>query len=111
MRSLVFGIILSLFSLPALSQQLWHSGELERIYPHANGSFVITFKTNHPNCSNQSEPKYHYVKAGENGVTPEGVQSMLSVALAAFMADKALTIKFDDTSTACFINRLFISNQ
>ena len=111
MRSIVLGIILFLCSMSAYSQQLWHSGELERVYPQANGSFVITFKTSHPSCTNQSNPKYHYVRAGENGVTPEGVQNMLSVALAAFMANKELTIKFDDSANGCFINRLLIINR
>ena len=50
MRSIVLGIILFLCSMSAYSQQLWHSGELERVYPQANGSFVITFKTFFLSC-------------------------------------------------------------
>ncbi|MCW8091130.1 hypothetical protein [Alteromonas sp. ASW11-130] len=90
------------------AQAKWHTSEIAKIYPHADGSFVLTFKTNSPDCTNSVPNKYHYVRAGNNGVNAEGVKGMLSVALTAATLGKPVSVNFDAASSACYINRLHI---
>lgn len=85
----------------------WFTSEIKTIYPLSTGDFVLIFKQESLNCTNGS--KYHYVREGNNGVTREGVKSMLSTALVAASTGKEVTISFDTDSQYCSINRLYVS--
>ena len=88
---------------------VWESGTLERVYPLSNGDFILTFHEGSPDCTNGSDPKYHYVRKGVAGVTENGLQAMLSVSLSAGISKKKLTISFDKDSSTCDVRRLSIN--
>ena len=91
------------------STYTWHEGKVDRIYPQKDGNFIITFKNDSSSCINASSPKYHYVTEGIEGVNRAGVNAMLSVAMAAGMADKNLKVYFNKISTTCNISKLYVS--
>lgn len=103
-------LLLALLSTQAFSASyVFESGTLERVYPLSNGDFILTFHEGSPDCTNGSDPKYHYVREGVAGVTENGLKAMLSVALSAGLANKQLTISFDKDSSTCDVRRLSIS--
>ncbi len=102
---LIFILFLSPFSFSAEQS---HTAEIRRIYPIANGDFVLSFKTESEYCTNGSSPKHYYVSVGENSVTQEGSEKMLSVALMAASTGRPITIRYSDTTNQCFINRLLV---
>jgi len=87
----------------------WHTSTIKWVYPLGNGDFIITFSENDPLCSNASN--YHHVKIGENGIDIEGSNKLYGAALAAGATRKTVTINYDETSSSCYINRLFINFQ
>jgi hypothetical protein len=91
------------------STYTWHEGKVDRIYPQKDGNFIITFKNDSSLCTNASLPKYHYVSENIEGVNRAGVNAMLSVAMAAGMADKNLKVYFNKTSATCDISKLYVS--
>ena len=95
--------------ISARANDVWHSSNIEKIYPQGDGSFVLTFITDAPACSNVNQPKYHYIRAGYNNVDQEGVDKMYSAALTAATLGKKINFNFDDSTDKCFINRLSIS--
>lgn len=105
MRYLCF-LFLLLMSQFALSVEQYHTAQVARVYPLASGDFVLTFKAQSSFCKNLD--KYYYVSVGKNGVTQEGSEKMMSVALAAASMGKPLTVLFDDASSECSINRLLV---
>jgi|GEM_PF-2034934 len=106
-KSMVFMFIG--FSSAAQAADVWHTAQVKYVYPQANGDFVITFKTDSPQCSSTGNPKYHYVKKGINGVTQEGLLMMYSAAMNAGSYGKTLTINYSDASAECAINRLAVN--
>ena len=101
-------VLLALSACMANAAEVWHTSKIKHVYPLADGSFVLTFVVDSPACNNGSTPKYHYVAVGQTGVTTEGLRSMLSTALAAAAAQKTVNIAFDDSTTACYVNRLSV---
>ncbi|CAM4145528.1 hypothetical protein [Pseudoalteromonas ostreae] len=101
-------IFTAFISLNLTAAPTWHTAKADSVYPLANGGFILTFKADNATCKNNSNPKYYYVSEGKNGVTQAAIANFLSVALVAGSSDKELTISFDNESTTCDINRLFI---
>ncbi|WP_020412044.1 hypothetical protein [Microbulbifer variabilis] len=93
----------------AVADEVWHQSQIAKIYPYGDGRFVIAFKENSDSCTSSSNPKYHYVKVGENGVTAEGIDKMFSAALTAATTGKQLQIVYDTSTPKCYINRLVIN--
>jgi hypothetical protein len=82
-------------SFPASAVNVQFQSHVDFIYPVADGSFVIGFIENSPDCSSIDTPtKYFYVKAGQNSVTAEAVRNMLAVALVAFTTEKPVRFAF-----------------
>ena len=110
LKKICFLFISLLISANTYSQSLtWHEGKVNWVYPQANGDFIITFKNDSALCTNTGNPKYHYVRKGMVSVTQDGVNAMLSTALAAGLSDKAIKVSFDKDSTACDIHKLYIT--
>lgn len=103
--TLVIGLIITGASQAAT--HTWLTSEIKTIYPLGNGDFVLIFKQDSPSCTNGS--KYHYVREGNNGVSREGVKSMLSTALVAASTGRKVAINFDADTQYCYINRLNVS--
>ncbi|MEM5479473.1 hypothetical protein WNY97_06525 [Pseudoalteromonas fuliginea] len=101
-------IFAAFISLNLIAAPTWHTAKVEKVYPLADGGLVLTFNTDNATCKNDSNPKYYYVLEGKNGVTKEAIANFMSVALFAGSSNKALTINFDNESTSCDINRLFV---
>ena len=94
------------------NDDIWHGSTLRSVYPHGGGDeFWITFHYESDACYSQNLPyKYYKVKAGENGVTEDGVKNMLSVALAALVSTKRLVIAFEggEEKPNCYISKMAI---
>jgi ABC-type glycerol-3-phosphate transport system substrate-binding protein len=108
-RALV-GILFAAGAAETNAAESWYQDTVKTVYPLPNGDFVVTFVTSPAACLNASNPKYFHVQAGINGVTVDGVKSMLATALTAFVAGKRLTVVFNDASTSCDVNRMVISD-
>lgn len=102
-------LISSLLLSMTASADMWYSGKLKMVYPLASGSFVLTFQTSPPECTNSSH--YFYTEVGQRSVTIEGSNKMYSLALVAASGDKKLTVNYDETSSNCYINRMYIDYQ
>lgn len=79
-----------------------------RIYPLASGSFVLVFDAESPSCTNGGIPKYHYVTVNQNSVTDQGAKNIYAAALLALASDKQVTVVFSDSTSSCYINRLYV---
>jgi hypothetical protein len=108
MRKLIlFLTILFVMTTSEAVNDKWFKAEVKRIYPLSSGDFILIFKKDNSNCTNNSQ--YHRVEEGGNGVTRDGVKSMLSTALTAASTGREVTINFDADSAGCHINRLYVS--
>lgn len=108
LRKIFIGVSFLLAGHTLAATNVWQSGVLSRVYPQGNGDFVITFKGDSPDCSNASDPKYHYIRNGVNGVSAEGVKAMLSTALAAGMSGKTISINFNKDASTCDVRKLLV---
>lgn len=106
---LLLAVMSTLLSMPVNAASVWHSGKVNQVYPTGNGDVVLVFDTDSASCTNGSNPKYYYIRVGVDGVTQDGLENMLAVALTAATTDRTVTINFDDSSTGCFINRLSVN--
>jgi len=98
-----------LVSPNALSAEVWHSSTIKMVYPQADGTFVLIFDTDAPGCTGAGPGKYHYVSPTQYGMTEEGAKKLYAAALAALAADKMVQIAFDNSTSACYVNRLTIA--
>ncbi len=102
----IIALSLMLFCGVANSAPKWHSSTINYIYPQADGSYVITFDTPSEECTRSD--KYHFVRVSRNGMTEEGSNKLLSLALMAATTGKVLNINFDSASEECSINRMYV---
>jgi hypothetical protein len=61
----------------ASGAEVWHQSIVRSVYPQANGSVVVVLDQN-SSCSNQNNPQYSYIAAGQNSVTADAVKAMLA---------------------------------
>lgn len=107
--AIILGFLSFAFLSDAHAAEVWHSSKIRLIYPLANGSVVLAMATNAADCTNTSSPKYHFIQAGQNGMTAEGVKNLLAVAMAAAAQGKDVSISYDNATNSCFVNRLSVS--
>lgn len=103
--------LFALGSFAANAAEVWHTAYLKRIYPTSTGSVTLIFMTDHANCTNANNPKYYTIAVGQNGVTIDGLRAMHSTALTAFAMERQVSIAFDDATSSCYINRLYVSES
>ena len=96
----------SLNNIKPQAEGKWHTANIKRVYPLADGGFVITFVTNISHCPSGGAEKYHYVRDGKFGVTQKGVDKMYGLALAAAAQGKKLNVYFDSSVNSCDVNRM-----
>ena len=108
-QTLCVALVVAILNVPATAASVWHVAKIVYIYPQGSGDVVLTFETDAPTCTNVNTPKYCYIRVGENGVTREGLENMLAVALTVATTGRAVTINFDDAGDGCFIGRLIVS--
>ena len=87
----------------------WHSDKINRIYPLANGNFILTFVTHPEACTNNS--KYFYVQVGANAMSQEGAEKIYSLALTAATTGQSVRVYFDEAADLCYINRAYVNFQ
>ena len=100
--------IASLFSISAFAAT-WHSSYIRTIYPLANGNFVLIPETPNTQCSGIASNQYFYVQVGINGITEKGIDKIYAAVLAAHIAKKRVSYNFNEASSSCDINRLFVA--
>ena len=109
-RIRMFGLGLSLvFAANAWAAQTWHVSTIRSVYPLANGTFILTFTTDSPHCTNANSPHYYLVAAGSGGVTADAARNMYALALTAAASSRSVTINFESSSTSCYINRMAVN--
>ncbi|MCG7561661.1 MULTISPECIES: response regulator receiver protein [Pseudoalteromonas] len=101
---------LAISSFGAQASGKWHTSKLHTVYPTSQGGFVLTFKTNAPDCSQtvNSAHKYHYVEVNKHSMTMEGANKIYSLALMAAASNKSMSFFYDSTSDKCYINRAYV---
>jgi hypothetical protein len=104
MKKFVLAIAISLSSFSAFADNVWLHSTIKRVYPLADGSFVLIFNDPSPHCT--SVDSYHRVKADSNGMTAEGVKNLLAASLTAATAQKPVSINFETNTGSCFVNRM-----
>jgi hypothetical protein len=87
---------IALFSAEAQATEAYLSSTVKAVYPHS------------PSCTDTQNPQYFHVAAGQNGVTAEGVKTMLAAALTAYATASPISIAFDTSTTNCYLNRLAV---
>jgi hypothetical protein len=101
--------LMTFFALQdAHAAEHWISSTIKAVYTQSTGSFILVFNTQYgaPPCN--SQPQYFYVTVGENGVTAEGVKSLLATSLAAASQHQTVEVAFDDTTSQCYVNRVWV---
>lgn len=99
-----------LWSHLAFSEEyVWKEGKISRIYPLYDGSVILNFSDDSPQCTNGAAAKHHYLRVGESGVTEKGFDLIFATALAASMGGKTVSVSFDKSSNSCHIRKLYIS--
>ena len=109
-RLVLLGILSLIAGHTAGAAEVWHSGTLKSVYPSANGDFVIIFDVDSASCTGGGPGKFHHVTVGQNGVTADGSKKIYALMLAAMMSRNPVSIAFDDSSGACYVNRASIHN-
>lgn len=105
-RYISIAVVLGFLSLtPIANAGTWHTSKVAMVYPVSTGAVIVTFQTTSSACTNTA--KYFYIQVGQAGVTQEALENMLSVVLTAAAADRAVGVNFDETSSGCYINRLY----
>lgn len=104
---LLLGLLAFIASATSTAAETFHKSHLVRVYPTATGDFVLTFESDDANCTGNS-PKYYRVRVGAAGVTVDGAKAMLATALTAKASGFMVGIYFDDSTSDCLINRLYI---
>lgn len=107
-RVVVFAIVGLLCAGVAAATQTWFGSTVSRVYPQADGSFVVTFTSDvGSTCTSASSPKYYNVAAGQSGVTADAVKAMLAIVITAYSMGSSVAINFDDATSNCYVNRLY----
>jgi len=84
---------------------------IQSVYPQDDGSFVIKLYTDSAACTSTNRPyKYYFVKAGQFGMTAEGVKMNYAAALFALGTGKQVIVAFDESTTCCYVNRLDVED-
>jgi len=100
-------LLFALFaSFSAHATPTWHTAKINSIYPLADGAFILQLDNDSSACTSGSSPDFYYVRVGQNAITQEALNNMLSVALAAASLRINVSINFDSSGTACYVNRL-----
>ena len=86
------------------SASVWFTSTVKRVYPLANGDFVVLFNDVNTKCVHESG--YHYIEVNRNGITESGRDKMYSAFFVAGSAKNQVKIFFDETSSNCNINRM-----
>lgn len=109
-RTRIAILLLASYALPAAAQaaEVWHTASIRSVYPLSDGSFVLTFETNAPACSNPNPYKYHHITPTQNGMTEEGAKKVYAAALVAKAASLPVQINFDDSTNLCYVNRMWL---
>lgn len=92
----------------ALAAESWHTSTINKVYPQANGTFIVVFDTNAADCLNTNPQKFHYVAPAQSGVTDEGAKMIYAAALLALAMDKTVQVAFDNATSSCLINRMVV---
>ena len=93
----------------ALAADVWVSPvHITRVYPQGDGSIILTVDDDNNSCPAVGVPKYYSIVVGQNGVTADALKNMLAVALSAFYTHTVISINISDTTTNCYVNRLFV---
>jgi len=101
--------LLTLFAAVSANAATWHTAKITLIYQLADGRYVLQFDSDSIDCTSNSSPDYYYVAVGYNSVTQEAHKNMLSLAMTAATVGADVTINYDETSTGCEVNRLFVN--
>jgi hypothetical protein len=105
------GLLSCVVARSVVATDVWHTSTVRTIYPHADGSVVVTFSTDSPSCTSANTPHYYYVAVGQNGVTAEALKNILAAFLSAAAQGRTVQFNFSDTTTACYINRALVIYQ
>ncbi|KAF7785874.1 hypothetical protein PRUB_a0272 [Pseudoalteromonas rubra] len=107
---LSLGCILALSSFGAHASGKWHTSKVNSVYPTSQGGFVLTFKSNAPDCSQaiNAANKYHYVEVNKHSMTMEGANKIYSLALMAAASGRAMSFYYDSSNDKCYINRAYV---
>lgn len=111
---LVLGLVASLsFINVAFAAKHWHTSKIKYVYALHNGAILIAFDKKHPECKNASGTvlSWQYVYVGQNNMTKEGIKNIYSMALTAYSTEKTVSVYFDDATTGCYIDRMFIRHD
>ena len=87
---------------------VWHNSKIKWIYPLSSGAVILALEIESPTCNPGATTNYYHIAVGENGVTQEALENMLAVALTAATTGRVVSINFDDATTHCYINRLYV---
>jgi hypothetical protein len=87
-----------------------HTSTIKAIKQAENGQWALILDTDHSACPSTISPdKYYWVAVGQQSVTSDASQKMLSIALTAAMGQKTIDLTFSSSSTPCWVKTLTIN--
>ena len=84
LRAASIGVVLMAWVGIVLATPTWQVSTVKMVYPQSDASFILVLANDPPTCTSTASPKYLTVQVGQNGVTADGLQSMLATSLLAF---------------------------
>lgn len=103
-------ISLAVFSITSNASKVWvNDQKLSSVWTISTGDFVIqTESSADPIC--QDSGKYFHVYENQSGVTSEGRKALLSTAMTALAAGSDIDIRYENSTSSCFVKELRIRN-
>jgi len=97
-----------LFSSQSYAANKWKIGtKIYGVQALVSGAFIDYGQNGDgPACTEGG--KLFYVAVGQNGVTEEGLKTLLSVALSAFAAEKQVSFQYNDSTSSCYISTIYM---
>lgn len=109
-QTLAVAILLPCLAPVLEAADVWHTSTLKAIYPLADGNYILSFTNDASGCTSTSSPKFHYVFVDENGMSAEASKKIYAAALLAYSLGQPVSIAYNDATSNCFVNRLYLSN-
>lgn len=85
------------------------TSKVTRVYPLADGRFILAFADQPATCTNTAAMKSFYVQVGQQGVTTKGADYLYAAALSAAATGATVIVYFDTATAFCFINKMAVN--
>ena len=110
-KSFLVAMSLLLFSSLSPAENVWkNSTYIEGVQALHTGGYILYLPPD-SSLSCQEGGKLFYLAANQNGMTQEGLSNILSVALVAYTAKRQVSVLYDDSSSSCYVQQVYLKGD